>query len=171
MVTVNRISYLKLIAKVSPKRGALKYSTGIARHYCKLFFYFKAFCNYEDPLFSEIQPPVKNPYLWSVFTKKEKKPLKFYPNLGAWLGCFFVKFFENIWIYYFSLLSSDGTVKENADKMREALLMVFLDINSNRNARDFTGETVFMIFPSQFYYFMEFNNVLGSSSTDKMNGA
>lgn len=49
--------------------------------------------------------------------------------------------------------------------------MVFLDINSNRSARDFTGETAFMIFSSQFYYFMEFNNVLGASSTGKMNSA
>lgn len=53
--------------------------------------------------------------------------------------------------------------------MRKALLMRFLDINNNRNARDFTGETAFMVFPSQFYYFMEFKNVLGAPSTGKMN--
>lgn len=62
----------------------------------------------------------------------------------------------------------------NADKMKEGLLVVFLDINSNRSARDFTGGTAFMIFPSQIFYFillhfMEFNNVLRASSTGKIN--
>lgn len=65
----------------------------------------------------------------------------------------------------------------DADKTKEALLVVFLDINSNGHARDFTGETTFMIFPSQlllfyfiyFIFFMQFNNVLGASDTGEKN--
>lgn len=33
---------------------------------------------------------------------------------------------------------------------------------------NFTGESAFMIFVSQFYYFMEFSNVLSASSKGKI---
>lgn len=64
----------------------------------------------------------------------------------------------------------------DADKIKKALLVVFLDINSNRDPRDLTGETAFMIFPSQFLksillYFMQFNNFLGASGTGEINSA
>lgn len=36
----------------------------------ELFFYFKAFPDYKDPLFLEIQITVKNPCFWRVFAKK-----------------------------------------------------------------------------------------------------
>lgn len=67
MAIVNRISYLNSQQKAL--RG-FKYSTKIARNYRELFFYFKAFSYYEDPLFLEIQVPVKNPCFWSIFSKK-----------------------------------------------------------------------------------------------------
>lgn len=52
--------------------------------------------------------------------------------------------------------------------MREVPLMVLLDINSRRNDRNFTGESAFIIFVSQFHCFMEFSNVLSDSSKGKM---
>lgn len=64
----------------------------------------------------------------------------------------------------------------DAHKMKEAFLVAFLDIYSNSHPRDFTDETAFMIFPSQFLnfmllYFMQFNNVLVASGTGEINSA